>query len=89
MAKKKLHEKKLGEILKEYGLVTDDQLRKALLYQKKEGLLIGEALVKLGYIEHEDIIVALSEQDYALDNIKEYITTLCKRLFPTYPINKK
>jgi len=85
----KLNEKKLGEILVEYGLITTTQLQTALQAQKTDGVLIGEALVKLGYIEHEDIVIALSEQDYGLDNIKEYVTTLCKRIFPTHPINKK
>lgn len=53
---------KLGEILGKRGLVTKEQLQKAIDLQKQEGLRIGEALVKLGSISEENLIEALGKQ---------------------------
>jgi hypothetical protein len=40
--------KKLGEILVEGGLLTQEQLDKALPYQKKSNLKLGQFLVREG-----------------------------------------
>lgn len=74
------HNKKLGQILIEYGIITSEQCTKALHYQKEHNLLIGEALVRLGYIENEDIIIALSEQEYG-SSLKGTIHALCASIF--------
>ena len=58
---KKVH-KKLGEILVAKGLVTSQQVDEALVLQKKEGCLIGEALVRLKYVSEEMIAWALTVQ---------------------------
>src|SRR2546430_2590818 len=42
---------KLGEILLREGLITQDQLKKALLEQKNTGMRLGYTLVKLGCAE--------------------------------------
>ena len=56
--KKKL----IGQILREKGLVTDEQINKALEYQRNNpGKRIGEILVELGYINYEDLAKALAE----------------------------
>lgn len=55
-------EKPLGQILVERGIVTRPQLEKALEIQKKEGGLIGEVLVKLGFTTEESIAHCLSLQ---------------------------
>lgn len=55
--------KHLGELLVERGVITSTQLTEALEYQKKgNGLLFGEALVKLGYATEGDIAQALTCQ---------------------------
>ena len=54
--------KKLGEILVSAGVLSEDQLRIALDYQKRETGLIGEILVKLGYVKERDIVQALTAQ---------------------------
>lgn len=54
--------KKLGEILLKSGLISDQQLKRALDFQKGEGGLLGEILVKLGYINEQDIVQALTVQ---------------------------
>jgi len=45
---------KLGEILLREGLITQEQLRKALLEQKNSGMRLGYTLVKLGFIEETE-----------------------------------
>ena len=52
----------LGEILIKRGLINPEQLNKALEIQKTEKGLIGEVLLKLGFIEEIDIVVALIMQ---------------------------
>ena len=54
--------KKLGEILKSSGLISEQQLQKALEFQKGEGALIGEILIKLGFVGEIDIVQALTTQ---------------------------
>jgi type IV pilus assembly protein PilB len=54
--------KLLGEILKEMDLVTNAEIDEALKRQKKQGGLIGEILVSLGYITDKDLLFALGAQ---------------------------
>lgn len=58
----RLLKKKLGEILFEEGLLKEDQIKEALERQKKTGELLGEVLVKLGYVTEKDIVYAISKQ---------------------------
>jgi type IV pilus assembly protein PilB len=51
-----------GQILLKRGLITDEQLRDALEAQKKYGGVLGEILVKLGYLTERDVVVALIVQ---------------------------
>ncbi len=53
---------KLGEILVREGLITQDQLRKALLEQKNSGMRLGYTLVKLGFIEETEVTKMLARQ---------------------------
>ncbi len=53
---------RLGEILTKKGLVTEEQLNKALQIQEEKGGLLGEVLVKLGMVNEEDMVIALGEQ---------------------------
>jgi Tfp pilus assembly pilus retraction ATPase PilT len=52
----------LTSILVECGIVTDEQVGKALVRQRETGLLIGETLVELGFTTEENIGWALSRQ---------------------------
>lgn len=52
----------LGEILIARKLITIHQLEEALRLQKRENVFLGEILVKLGYLEERDIVVALVMQ---------------------------
>lgn len=53
---------KLGQMLKGAGLITAEQLRKALALQKRDGRKIGSALVKLGAIDEEILATFLGMQ---------------------------
>src|SRR4051812_46770336 len=44
---------RLGDLLLERGLISDDQLRIALLEQKTTGKPLGEALLVLGFVTEE------------------------------------
>ena len=54
--------KKLGEVLKEEGLITDELLDLALKEQKRTGEMLGEVLLRLGFISEDTLLKALSEQ---------------------------
>ena len=53
---------KLGELLVREGLITPDQLKKALLEQKNTGMRLGYNLVKLGFVEETEISKMLARQ---------------------------
>ncbi len=52
----------IGEILMKRKRITRAQLDHALEVQKKENGFVGEILVKLGYVDERDIVVALVVQ---------------------------
>ena len=54
--------KRLGEILIDQGLITQDQLQQGLEEQKKAGQLIGKCLVGLKFISEDKLVDALSAQ---------------------------
>lgn len=54
--------RRLGRLLVKSGKVTRVQLVEALMYQKEHGGLIGEVLVRLGFVQAEDVLVALTIQ---------------------------
>ena len=54
---------RIGDVLLEYGYVTDAQIGDALAYQKENrGVRIGTALVELGYISEDQLLQALSRR---------------------------
>ncbi len=53
---------RLGEMLIREGLITEDQLRSALDYQAKSGGRLGSVLVRMKYVQEEDITELLSNQ---------------------------
>jgi len=54
--------KRLGEMLVESGLITEDRLKQALIEQKKAGLKLGQYLTRLGIVSEKQIIDLLSLQ---------------------------
>jgi type IV pilus assembly protein PilB len=53
---------RLGEILVKENLITQDQLQKALEFQRSNGGKLGSCLTKLGFITDDDITGVLSRQ---------------------------
>jgi type IV pilus assembly protein PilB len=53
---------RLGRLLQTAGLITEEQVQKALLEQKKGGGRLGSTLVKLGFIAEDKLLQFLSRQ---------------------------
>lgn len=53
---------RLGDLLVSKGLITEEQLDKALEEQKSRGIKIGEAITSLGFVKQETIDDLLCEQ---------------------------
>jgi general secretion pathway protein E/type IV pilus assembly protein PilB len=51
----------LGRILRDRGMLSEDQLRIALIEQKRSGEQLGKTLVKLGFLSEATLREALSE----------------------------
>ena len=54
--------KKLGELLLLHDVITPEQLDQALAAQRNEGGLLGEVLLRLGFVQQEALGAALSGQ---------------------------
>ncbi|TNF84268.1 MAG: type IV-A pilus assembly ATPase PilB [Acidobacteria bacterium] len=53
---------RIGELLVKAGKITQEQLQDALTAQQKEGGRLGTHLVKLGFIEDEELVEFLSQR---------------------------
>ncbi|MEE9122857.1 MAG: ATPase, T2SS/T4P/T4SS family [Syntrophobacteria bacterium] len=91
--------KRLGEILRDEGLISEEQLQAALEKQKGEkGLRIGEVLVAMGAVTAEDAAQAIWQQrqipyldldNYALDpKVIELVPEKLARAYLALPIFK-
>jgi type IV pilus assembly protein PilB len=54
--------KLLGEMLVDEGLITAEQLNKAIVQQKQSGLRLGQLLIRMGLVTEEGIIATLGDQ---------------------------
>ncbi len=53
----------IGEVLKEYGYITEEQLQQALAYQKENrGKRLGAVLIEQGYISEHQMLDALARR---------------------------
>lgn len=53
---------RLGTLLVSANLVTEDQIKQALAVQQKDGGRLGSTLVKLGFVDENQLITFLSRQ---------------------------
>lgn len=53
---------RIGEVLVHKGVVSEDQLKEALIKQNNFNLKLGETLLKLGYVTENDLLYALHDQ---------------------------
>ena len=58
----KVAKKRLGDVLLEQELITDEQLRECINLQRQSGSNLASVLVEKGYLDEEDLVVTLSEQ---------------------------
>ncbi len=54
--------KRLGDLLVEEGIVTDEQLGQALSAQKNTGRKLGDTLIELGFLSEQQMLTFLSQQ---------------------------
>ena len=63
----------IGEVLKEYGYINEEQLQIALDAQRKISKRLGKHLIDLGFVSEQQMLEALSdklaEPLVSLDNI--------------------
>ena len=59
---------KLGEILVRENLITSQQLKETLEYQRANGGRLGSNLVKLGYVS-DDVVTAVLSRQYGVPSI--------------------
>lgn len=53
---------RLGDLLVQYGIISDEQLQQALKIQRETGAKIGEALIQLGFVTKQSINEVLEYQ---------------------------
>ena len=54
--------KRLGDLLVEEGIVSEDQVQQALNAQRNTGLKLGDTLIELGFISEKQMLSFLSQQ---------------------------
>jgi hypothetical protein len=54
--------RRLGDIFVERGLISEEQLREALVQQRETGAKLGEVLVELGFVTRVGLAGVISEQ---------------------------
>jgi type IV pilus assembly protein PilB len=81
---------RLGQLLVSAEMITDDQLKRALSVQQKDGGRLGSNLVKLGFIAEDKLISFLSKQ-YGIPSVNlqelDIDQSLCK-LIPSDVVQK-
>lgn len=67
----------IGEVLKEYGYITDENIQEALKYQKTEqgqGKRLGVLLLELGFVTERQVLEALGKKlEYPLVDLNDYV----------------
>jgi len=54
--------KKLGQMLVDESLLTEDQLKKALAEQERAGLKLGQYLIRQGFVNEQELVEVLGRQ---------------------------
>lgn len=76
----------LGELLIERGLLSEDELSRALSEQKETGEVLGKVVVRLGFISEKDLRKILTEQlgvqFLATEEIQPRLDQRLKELIP-------
>ena len=78
---------RLGDLLIQNGLITEDQLVEALKSQKTSGKKLGKALIDLGFVAEDELLRLLSQQldvDFIQLNNFDFNPEITQRLPETY-----
>ncbi len=78
---------RLGDLLVQHGLISEEQLMEALGAQKKSGKKLGRALIDLGFVEEDQLLELLSQQlDVPFIRLRnyEFNAEVTQRLPETY-----
>ncbi len=78
---------KLGEILKQAGIIDDFQLNSALSYQRHWGGRFGESLIKLGYLSEDKLQNFLARQ-FDLPQIELFGRKIPEDVLAYIPVEK-
>jgi len=54
--------KRLGDLLVEEGIITENQVEQALAAQKRSGRKLGDTLIELGFLSEQQMLSFLSQQ---------------------------
>lgn len=73
-------------MLTKKGIISDEQLGRALEHQKKLSIRLGEALTEMGFAGHEDIIGSLAEQ-FDFKVVNPMASTIPQDVINTIPKN--
>ena len=70
----------IGEVLQEYGYITEEQVQQALAYQKEHsGMRLGQILIELGFVTERQMLEALAQRlDLTTMNMSSY-TGICSQ----------
>lgn len=78
--------KAIGEMLIEKGTVSAEQVEEALACSRSEGIRLGEALLRLGYVTQDALNYALGEQ-YGMRPMELHPSMLDERLVRRFPLD--
>ncbi len=78
---------RLGEILKQAGIIDDFQLESALSYQRYWGGRLGESLIRLGYITEENMQDFLARQ-FELPRVELFGRQIAAEVLHAIPADK-
>ena len=89
--------KPIGQILLENGVMGDQQLQQALQFQARNGGVLGQILIDLGFITEEDRLKALASQsgmevvdleDLEIDKeLLEMVTSSVANIYRLVPVS--
>ncbi|KAF2958725.1 general secretion pathway protein GspE [Thermotoga sp. Ku-13t] len=80
----KIRYRRIGEVLLQKGIITKEQLNRALEQQRLTKKPLGETLVELGYVTWEELTEALAEQ-YNLPILKDPPRTVSAEVLGSLP----
>jgi type IV pilus assembly protein PilB len=78
---------RLGEILKQAGIIDDFQLNSALSYQRHWGGRFGESLIRLGYLSEDNLQNFLAQQ-FELPRIELFGRKIREDILAYIPVDK-